>query len=165
MQKMSRKNVRLTDFQIKRLQQLSELDGSDPVDHVNKAIDEYLKNQNLDLTSPSESDIVAEFKERLDEPNIAGALWVSGVVDQYEFSALILNNITKLGIDKGRISKLAIWDPVLRESSNNFIKSCIVNYDRGWDIRPSKIALPYYNKVKQLLDSSMHKFVQKRIYR
>jgi hypothetical protein len=41
-QKMLRKNVLLTDAQISRLRQLSELDGLDVIIHVRKAIDEYL---------------------------------------------------------------------------------------------------------------------------
>jgi hypothetical protein len=160
-QRMLRKNVHLTDFQIRRLQELSEFDGLDPVEHAKRAIDEYLKRQKLDFIPPQEEDIQAEFRERSENPGIQGAFWVSGIVDKYEFSALILNSLSKSGIDKGRISKLSIWDPAVRKKTNNFIGSCIINYDRGWDIRPSRIAEPYYNKVKSLIDNSADQFIRK----
>ena len=154
MQKTFRKTVALTDAQISRLRQLSELDGKDPLIHVRAAIDQYLKEQNFDLALPNEEMIAANFTGRVEDENIARAIWASGVVDRYEFSALVLHEPTKLGIDRGRISKLSVWDPIIKENSKNFIDACIVNYDRGWDIRPSKIAQPYYNAVKALLDSS-----------
>jgi len=150
-EKVFRKNVRLTDFQIKSLQELSAFDGLDPVEHVKKAIDDYLKNQKPVVSIPKETDITAKIKERLDDPDILRAVWVSGTADKYEFSALILSE-SKTGIDKGRISKLSIWDPKVRKNTNNFIGSCIVNYDRGWDIKPSKLAEPYYKKVKSVID-------------
>ena len=151
-QKNFRKNFHLTEFQLRRLQELSGLDGLDPVEHVKKAVDQYLKNQQFDITPIEESAISAEFKSRYEDPVIPRAMWIAGVVDKYEFSALVLNMPSKSGIDKGRISKLSVWDPVEREKTNNFIGSCIVNYDRGWDIRPSKLAQPYYDVVKSLLD-------------
>jgi len=151
-QKMFRKTFTLTDFQISRLNQLSELDGQDPMKHIRKAVDEYIKNQKFDFNPPKESEIFAEIKKRYDDPDIARAIWISGVVDQYEFSALIFNGPSKSGIDKGRISKLSIWDPVVKENTNNFLGSCIMNYDRGWDIRPGKVAQPFYEKVKSLIE-------------
>lgn len=153
-QKMFRKNVLLTDAQISRLRQLSEFDGLDMVVHVRKAIDTYLKTQKSDFTLPKEDEIIAEITERTKDPEIPGSVWLSGKVNQYEFSALLFFAGSKTGIDKGKISKLAIWDPVVMENTKSFIDSCIMNYDRGWDIRPSKIAQPYYDKVKWLIDTS-----------
>jgi len=150
-EKTFRKNVRLTDSQIKSLQELSAFDGLDPVEHVKKAIDDYLKSRKPAVKIPQETDISAKIQERLDDPDILRAVWVSGTAGKYEFSALILSE-SKTGIDKGRISKLSIWDPKVKKETNNFIGSCIVNYDRGWDIKPSKIAEPYYNKVKFVID-------------
>ncbi len=164
-QKRLRKSVTLTDAQSKRLYELSEFDGTDPVEHAMRAIDEYLKKQKLDFTPPKEKDISAEFKDRSGDPNIQGAVWLSGTVDRYEFSALITKVPTKSAIDKGKISKLSIWDPVILQNTNSFIGSCIVNYDRGWDIKPSKLAEPYFNKVKVLLDSSAEKFIKKKTLR
>jgi hypothetical protein len=151
-QRMFRKTFTLTDFQIKRLQELSELDMVDMEEHIRKAVDAYIKIQNFEIKAPSEKDIIAKIKKRHDDPAIDRAVWVSGVVDKFEFSALILNAPSKSAMDKGRISKLSIWDPAIRAKTNHFIDSCIMNYDRGWDIRPGKIAKPYYDKVKSLLD-------------
>ncbi|WP_221392713.1 hypothetical protein [Dyadobacter sp. NIV53] len=162
--KIIRRNVRLTDYQIRRLQELSEFDGRDEAEHVRKAIDDYLKNQKFEFTAPKEKDIYVELKARTDDPALFRAVWLSGVVDRYEFSALILNAPSKSGIDKGRISKLSVWDPVVMEASNNFIGSCIVNYDRGWDIRPSTIAEPYYNKVKSLIDNYIAQSVSRDFF-
>lgn len=153
-QKMFRKNVLLTDAQISRLRQLSEFDGSDMVFHVRKAIDEYLKAQKSAFTLPKEDEILAEITHRTKDPGIPGGIWLSGKVNQYEFSALLFIAGSKTGIDKGKISKLSIWDPVVKENTKSFIDSCIINYDRGWDIRPSKIARPYYEKVKLLIDTT-----------
>ncbi len=153
MRKMLRKNIRLNEEQIKKLRDLSEFDGSDPLDHVTRAIDDYLRKQKTDLTLPAEKEINAEITGKSPEPATPGALWVNGIVDRYEFSALILKEPSKSAIDKDRISKLSILDPIIRENTNSFIAACIVNYDRGWDIRPSKIAQPYYQKVRDLIDA------------
>ncbi|WP_439558655.1 DUF7678 domain-containing protein [Dyadobacter sp.] len=150
---MLRKNIRLNEEQIKKLRDLSEFDGSDPLDHVTRAIDDYLRKQKTDLTLPAEKEINAEITGKSPEPATPGALWVNGIVDRYEFSALILKEPSKSAIDKDRISKLSILDPIIRENTNSFIAACIVNYDRGWDIRPSKIAQPYYQKVRDLIDA------------
>lgn len=153
--------IHLTDSQIRRLGELSEFDGLDPVEHVRKAIDDYLTNQPRNFNPPKEKDIIAQIKERTPDSVINRAFWITGTVDKYEFSALILNSPSKSGIEKGRISKLAIWDPEVRQKTNNFIGSCIVNFDKGWDIRPSKMAQPYYNKAKSLIDNSVDHFVRK----
>ena len=160
-QKKLPKTIALTDSQIRRLGELSEFDGLDPVEHARKAIDEYLTNQNLDFSPPKEKDIVGLIKERTADPIIDRAFWVTGIVDKYEFSALILSGPSKSGIEKGRISKLAIWDPETRKRTNNFIASCIVNFDKGWDKRPSRMAQPYYDKVKSLIDNAVDSFVRK----
>lgn len=141
----------LTPAQSRKLHELSVFDGLDPVEHVNRAIDEYLVKQKLDFVPPKEKDIFAQIKQRSVEGNIKGALWISGKVDRYDFSALVLKLPAKVGIEKGRISKLSIWDSEVMESTGSFIGSCIVNYDRGWDIKPSKIAEPYYKRVISLL--------------
>jgi len=153
MQKVSRKYVRLSEFQMKRLEELSEFDGLDLLEHVRRAMDTYLQAQKPMVNIPVADEIVAEIKDFSDDPKISRAMWVSGIVDRYEFSVLVLHEPSKTGLDKGRISKLSIWDPLIRINTNNFIDSCIVNYDRGWDVRPSKIAEPYYGKVKKLIDN------------
>lgn len=149
---MLRKNIRLNEEQIQKLRDLSEFDGSDPLDHVTRAIDDYLRKQKTDLTLPAEKEINAQITGKSPEPAAPGAFWVNGIVDRYEFSALILKEASKSAIDKGKVSKLSILDPIIRENTNSFIAACIVNYDRGWDISPSKIAEPYYRKVRELID-------------
>ncbi|WP_229208717.1 DUF7678 domain-containing protein [Dyadobacter luticola] len=149
---MFRKTFTLTDFQLRRLQELSELDMMDMEEHIRKAVDAYIKAQNFELRVPAQKDIVAKIKKRQDDATISRAFWVNGNVDKFEFSALILNAPAKSGMDKGRISKLAIWDPAVKKKTDNLIASCIMNYDRGWDIRPGKLAQPYYDKVRDLLD-------------
>jgi hypothetical protein len=162
-QKRLRKSVSLTESQQQRLYELSEFDGMDPVEHAMRAIDEYLLKQKPSIATSKESDIRAEFKDHSGDPNTQGAIWIAGTVGQYEFSALILKVPSKLGLDRGKVSKLSIWDPEMLKRTNNFIGSCIVNYDRGWDIRPSKKAEPFYNKVKALLDSSAEQFIKRRL--
>lgn len=141
----------LTVTQSKKLNELSEFDGLDPVEHVNRAIDEYLSKQKIEFVAPTANEIAAKIKESIPAENIKGAVWVSGEVDKYQFSALILKIPAKIAIEKGRISKLSIWDPKMMESTGSFIGSCIVNFDRGWDIKPSIIAEPYFNSVMALL--------------
>ncbi|TDE15263.1 DUF7678 domain-containing protein [Dyadobacter psychrotolerans] len=161
-QKKLRKTIPLTESQSRRLHELSEFDGLDPLEHSMRAIDEYLRKQNIDIQPPKENEIQAELKNLTAESSTSGAFWISGTVDKYEFSALFLKLPSKSGIDKGKVSKLSIWDPQVLEDSKSFIGACIVNYDRGWDIKPSKIAEPLYNKVKVLLDSSGEQYIKKR---
>jgi len=161
-QKRLRKSVSLTVTQSKKLNELSEFDGLDPVEHVNRAIDEYLTKQKLDFVAPKEKDIPARINERSPDAKVKGAMWVSGKVDRYAFSALVLKLPAKLAIEKGHISKLSIWDPEVMENTGSFIGSCIVNYDRGWDIKPSKIAEPYFNRVISLLNQKAGVKLQKQ---
>ncbi|MHA4739179.1 DUF7678 domain-containing protein [Dyadobacter sp. MSC1_007] len=151
-QKVFRKHIQLTDFQIKRLYELSEFDGVDPAEHARRAIDAYLRSKKTDAPSADQLHIRTKIKDQSNDPQIEGAVWLSGTVNQYEFSVLILKVPAKTAMDKDRISKLSIWDPVVRKATNNFIAACIVNYDRGWDIRPSRRAEPYYHAVKALID-------------
>jgi hypothetical protein len=150
-QKRLRKSVSLTVTQSKKLNELSAFDGLDPVEHVKRAIDEYLSKQKVEFVPPKANEIVAKIKESVPAENMKGAVWVSGEVDRYQFSALILKIPAKIAIEKGRISKLSIWDPEMMESTGSFIGSCIVNFDRGWDIKPSIIAEPFFNSVMTVL--------------
>ena len=155
-QKVYRKHIQLTEFQVKKLYELSEFDGVDPAEHAMRAIDAYLKSKKTDLPVKSQQ-IRTKVKDRSNDPQVEGAVWISGTVNQYEFSALILKTPAKTAMEKGRISKLSIWDPAVRKATSNFIGACIVNYDRGWDIRPSRRAEPYYHPVRALLDEYISK--------
>ena len=159
-QRKIRKSVALTEVQREKLHELCEFDGLDPVEHARRAIDEYLEKKPRNIKVPADNEIEARFRESAPDGVIAGAFWVSGYVGSYEFSAFILKQPSKSGIDKGRVSKLAIWDPAIRKTTHSFIGSCIVNYDRGWDIKPSRIAQPYYEKVKSLLDHHAEQYIR-----
>lgn len=79
-----------------------------------------------------------------------GELWVEGVVDKgkckYSFIAKLFDDKSAdLGIQGGRVSKLAISIGEKWTGMDN----CVVNYDRGWDIRPGK---EYYNLFKSVLN-------------
>lgn len=152
----------LTPTQSRKLHELSVFDGLDPVEHVNRAIDEYLVKQKLDFVPPKEKDITANIKDRTPDSKQKGAIWISGHVDKYEFSALVLPQPANTAIEKGRISKVSIWDPEQLESTGSFIGSCIVNYDRGWDIKPSKLAEPYYKRVISLLSQKVNVALKKQ---
>ena len=70
--------------------------------------------------------------------------WVRGNVGIYSFSAKLFNDGSKHGIDGGRVSKLAIYDGSV----------CFCNYDRGWDVIPSKEDEIYFDAVMELLENS-----------
>lgn len=158
--KLFRKNIYLTQLQMKSFEQLSEYDGKDFSEHLQHAMESYLKNQNFDFLLPKETDLSIWFTESVREVAFPGAYWISGEVDKYSFSVLFLGENSKWGIEKGRIFKLSIWDPVLKEANNNFLASCIVNYDRGWDIRPSKSAQPYFNLTRSWIEDHADQFVK-----
>ena len=83
-----------------------------------------------------------------------GENWVAGKVGNYSFSAKLFDEGSDYGIKNGRVSKLAIWDEVERKKWSDFFKSCIINYDRGWDIKPKKETRPYFNSVMELLENA-----------
>lgn len=58
--------------------------------------------------------------------------WVDGTIDAFRFQAKVFNEGSVYGINEGRVSKLCIWNAAHPQLSQS-----IVNYDRGWDIRPS----------------------------
>lgn len=83
-----------------------------------------------------------------------GENWVHGTVGKYTFESKLFDEVSTFGIQNGRVSKLSIYDDKLRQENRDFLASCIVNYDRGWDIRPSKENKPYFKAVMKLLENS-----------
>ena len=75
--------------------------------------------------------------------------WVEGKVGCYEFSAKLFDEGSEFGINEGRVSKLTI-------SNKNC--DCIVNYNRGWDIKPKAKDEEYYNAVMELLENAPKRF-------
>jgi hypothetical protein len=55
------------------------------------------------------------------------------------------------GIGGGRISKLAIFDDVVRMEKMSFHDSCETHYDRGWDIMPR--TLEAYERCRQIVEA------------
>lgn len=75
--------------------------------------------------------------------------WVSGKADGYLFHAKLFDVGSPFGINNGRVSKLSIAKD-----------GCpmVVNYDRGWDIKPTKEVRPYYRAIMKLLENSPKRF-------
>lgn len=99
--------------------------------------------------------IKTEFTEFTNTTN-----WVKGVVytkDRiYEFEAKLFDEGSEYGIKDGRVSKLQIWDvDIRRELDLNY--ATIVNYDRGWDVRPGANR-PVFKAVMELLENSPKRF-------
>lgn len=84
--------------------------------------------------------------------------WCDGVVGKYKFQAKLFDVGSSFGIDGGRVSKLAIWDEEERHKSQSFHKACIMNYDRGWDIKCSEENKPFFNAVMNLLENAPKRF-------
>jgi len=74
------------------------------------------------------------------DKNVNG--YVKGSYGDYKFSGRVFDTPSKMGIDKGRISKLTIT----RDGVNE------VNYDRGWDIKPQLNNLTVYSEIKERLE-------------
>jgi hypothetical protein len=84
--------------------------------------------------------------------------WVSGTVGEYTFEAKLFDDPSTYGINNGRISKLSIYNDQKRIENRDFFAACIVNYDRGWDIKPTKESRPYYKAVLKLLELTPRRF-------
>jgi hypothetical protein len=78
--------------------------------------------------------------------------WVQGIIykgkEVYEFQAKV-STPSKYGINKGRISKLWIYP---REDRGTWL----VNYDRGWDIKPSFGLRGMFKKLVESLEALPH---------
>lgn len=80
--------------------------------------------------------------------------WVSGKIGNYVFDAKLFDQSSTFGIKNGRVSKLSIYDEMVRQEKKDFFAASIVNYDRGWDIKPTKENKPIFEAVMQLLEES-----------
>ena len=68
-------------------------------------------------------------------------MWSKGIINGYEYWVKHFAEGSEFGINGGRISKLAIRDQQGR---------WLVNYDRGWDQRPTKEVKPIYDKLIEM---------------
>lgn len=83
--------------------------------------------------------------------------WVKGKVGSYVFEAKLFDDSSTFGINNGRVSKLSIYNDEKR-LKDGFFPACIVNYDRGWDIRPTKENRKIFKAVLAALESSPRRF-------
>ena len=87
-----------------------------------------------------------------------GTNWCTGKVGKYNFQAKLFDNGFEYGINNGRVSNLSIWDEEILQKEQDFFNSCIVNYNRGWDIKPKKEFEQYFNAVMILLENAPKRF-------
>lgn len=71
--------------------------------------------------------------------------WVQGIVTYqnrtYEFCAKVFDEGSEYGINGGRVSKLGVKDRLMP----------IINYDRGWDLKPENYYKPIYKTLMKTL--------------
>lgn len=70
--------------------------------------------------------------------------WLGGKCGEYVYYAKVYPEPSCYGINEGRVSKLEIRD------CNDTI---VVNYDRGWDIKPCGKHTKVYNKVYETMEN------------
>ncbi|MCY8636555.1 hypothetical protein MOD96_01900 [Bacillus sp. S17B2] len=78
--------------------------------------------------------------------------WVEGIVNdgEYSFIAKLFDEGSKYGINNGRVSSLSISIGSTWSGFNN----CVVNYERHWDIRPSKEYEDLFKFVLNFLENA-----------
>jgi len=70
--------------------------------------------------------------------------WVSGKCDDYTFEAKVYETGSQFGINGGRVSKMTMYD-----ENNNLV----MNYDRGWDIKPKGEVVDIYANIMEVLEN------------
>ncbi len=80
---------------------------------------------------PTEQDILMD--RIIDSLTAKGNHYFAGHIDDYRFNAKVFSEGSKYGIDGGRVSKL--W---IQKTMSEFRHATVVNYDRGWDIKPAR---------------------------
>lgn len=95
----------------------------------------------------------AIFTEFTDKTN-----WVEGTVAEFRFQSKLFDEGSSHGINNGRVSKLGIWNEKISQEKGDFFAGCIVNYDRGWDIKPTNENKIYFDVVMELLENSPKRF-------
>ena len=86
--------------------------------------------------------------------------WCSGVAGDYKFEAKLFDDGSCFGINFGRVSKLSLKRLATVGNGQNWFNGVVVNYDRGWDIKPKRIAgvRAAYNAVMELLENAPKRF-------
>ena len=95
-----------------------------------------------DQTPKSNTVAFTEFKP--------GTNWCNGTCGNYWFEAKLFDTGSMFGINDGRVSKLHIRDGNGKD---------VVNYDRGWDIRPKTGDIKEaYNAILAFLEVAPKRF-------
>lgn len=146
--------INCIDITIKDLKSL-EKDYPEKKDEINKGIEKFetakkgiskkTEANEIDKSKyPDPTGNIEEYSLRNDREN---PVWIVGSVvcngKQYSVSGKVYLEGSKFGIDNGSISKLWIKD---MEKSK-----VIVNYDRGWDVKPTDENKDLYEAIKKLL--------------
>ncbi len=80
--------------------------------------------------------------------------WVGGTCGDYNFEAKVYDDSgAGYGINKGRVSKLAIYDEEERQYKNNYIDACSVYYDREWLKKPKGKVKDCYDELIEELEN------------
>lgn len=88
-----------------------------------------------------------------------GTNWCDGTVGEYNFQAKLFDTGSTFGIKNGRVSRLAIWSERVRQEKQNFLGACVLNYDRGWDIKPKGAEMrEIFKAVMNLLENAPKRF-------
>lgn len=81
-------------------------------------------------------------------------MWQEGsfVIDDIRFiySAKVFELGSEFGIHNGRISKLAIWK--VNPNGATPYDNLIINYDRGWDLKPRPCDILHNQALEYVLD-------------
>lgn len=64
---------------------------------------------------------------RVSHVQFQGGNWISGKIGNLHFQAKVYEKGSQFGINAGNVSKLTVWPEY---------GPAIINYDRGWDIKP-----------------------------
>lgn len=119
--------------------------GIEKFETAKKGISKKTEANEIDKSKyPDPTGDIEEYSLRNDREN---PVWIVGSVvcngKQYSISGKVYLESSKFGIDNGPISKLWIKD---MEKSK-----VIVNYDRGWDVKPTDENKDLYEAIMKLL--------------
>ena len=77
---------------------------------------------------------ITDVRNYLDAIQLGHDNWIKGIKGKFKICAKVFATQSTFGIKDGRISKLQICDT---SQEHWGFEGCYVNYDRGWDIRPT----------------------------
>ncbi|MCP1382011.1 DUF7678 domain-containing protein [Runella salmonicolor] len=99
--------------------------------------------QDYGLYSEIDNDYFLQLKA--EQALVEAMNWHGGKIAKYRFEVNVLPKSSKLGINNGRIWKLRIW-----EGEKGMAKGSVANYDREWQLLPSKELEPHIKRILKL---------------